>query len=122
MPAAPRILLLEDEPLIAMMMKGWLTELGCVTVGPAYTLESALALIQDGPLDGAILDVAIGNQDCFPAADALRGKGVPFALATGRAPDGLAAAYADAPTLLKPYDYAAVRDILARLLDNHGRP
>ena len=55
-------------------------------------------------------------------ADALRQKGIPFALATGRAPDGLAAAYADAPSLAKPYDFAAVRGVLARLLGNHALP
>ena len=121
MPAVPRVLVLEDEPLIAMMMRGWLTDLGCETVGPAHTVPSALALIEDGPLDGAILDVTIGDQDCFPVADALRHKGIPFALATGRALGSLAASYADAPSLSKPYDFAAVRGVVAELLDSQGR-
>jgi DNA-binding response OmpR family regulator len=121
MPAVPRLLVLEDEPLIALMVRNWLTELGCETVGPAHTVPTALALIKDGPLDGAILDVSIGDQDCSPVADVLRHKGIPFALATGRSPDGLAATYADAPWLSKPYDFAAVRGIVARLLDNHAR-
>jgi DNA-binding response OmpR family regulator len=121
MPAVPRLLVLEDEPLIALMVRNWLTELGCETVGPAHTVPTALALIKDGPLDGAILDVSIGDQDCSPVADVLRHKGSPFALATGRSPDGLAATYADAPSLSKPYDFAAVRGIVARLLDNHAR-
>jgi CheY-like chemotaxis protein len=121
MPAVPRLLVLEDEPLIALMVRNWLTELGCETVGPAHTVPTALALIKDGPLDGAILDVSIGDQDCSPVADVLRHKGIPFALATGRSPDGLAATYADAPSLSKPYDFAAVRGIVARLLDNHAR-
>ena len=122
MPAMPRVLVLEDEPLIAIMVRGWLTELGCETVGPAHTVPSALALIDGGALDGAILDVTIGDQDCSSVADALRHKGIPFALATGRAPDALSAAYADAPSLPKPYDFAAVRGILSRLLDNHALP
>ena len=117
MPAVPRVLVLEDELLIAMMMRGWLTELGCETVGPARTVPDALALIKDGPLDGAILDVTIAGGDCFPVADALRQKGIPFALTTGRAADGLPANYADAPLLPKPYDFAAVRGIVAKLLD-----
>jgi CheY-like chemotaxis protein len=121
MPVVPRLLVLEDEPLIALMVRNWLTELGCETVGPAHTVPTALALIKDGPLDGAILDVSIGDQDCSPVADVLRHKGIPFALATGRSPDGLAATYADAPSLSKPYDFAAVRGIVARLLDNHAR-
>jgi CheY-like chemotaxis protein len=122
MPAAPRVLVLEDEPLIAMMMRGWLTELGCEAVGPAHTVPDALALIDDGPLDGAILDVSIGDRDCSPVADALRQRRIPFALATGRAPDALSAAYADVPSLAKPYDFAAVRGVLARLLGNDAQP
>src|ERR1700704_1508181 len=121
MPAVPRLLVLEDEPLIALMVRNWLTELGCEAVGPAHTVPTALALIEDGPLDGAILDVSIGDQDCSPVADVLRHKGIPFALATGRPRDGLAATYADAPSLSKPYDFAAVRGIVAKLLDNHAR-
>ena len=97
MPAVPRVLVLEDEPLIAMMLRTWLTELGCETVGPAHTVPSALALIEEGPLDGAILDVSIGDQDCSPVAEALRHKGIPFALATGPCTRGLSAAFADAP-------------------------
>jgi CheY-like chemotaxis protein len=120
MPAVPRVLLLEDELLIAMMVRDWLTEIGCATVGPAHTVPSALALIEDGPLDGAILDVSIGSQDCSPVAAALRNKGIPFALATGHALDGLAATYADALSLSKPYDFAAVQTVVAKLLDGHG--
>jgi DNA-binding response OmpR family regulator len=117
MPAVPRLLVLEDEPLIAMMLRNWLAELGYETAGPAYTVQTALSLIEGGPLDAAILDVSIGDQDCSPAADELRRKGIPFALATGRSRDALASAYADAPLLSKPYDFAAVRSIVSGLLD-----
>jgi CheY-like chemotaxis protein len=116
MSSVPRVLVLEDEPLIAMMMQGWLTDLGYETVGPAHTVPSALALIKDGPLDGAILDVSIGSEDSAPVAEALRHKGIPFAFATGRTKDGLAARYADALSLSKPYDFAAVRGVVAELL------
>jgi DNA-binding response OmpR family regulator len=118
MPAVPRVLVLEDEPLIAIMVRGWLTDLGCETVGPAHTVSSALALIEDGPLDGAILDVSIGDHDCAPVAEALRHKGIPFAFATGHAVDGLAA---DALSLSKPYDFAALRGVVAGLLGTHAR-
>ncbi len=122
MPAVPRVLVLEDEPLIAVMMRDWLTELGCETVGPAQTVPSALALIENGPLDGAILDVSIGNQDSSAAADALRSRGIPFAFATGRTGDGLAARYPDAPSLSKPYDFAALRGVVAELLGTPAQP
>jgi CheY-like chemotaxis protein len=121
MPAAPRLLVLEDERLIAMMLRSWLTELGCETIGPAYTVPTALALIEDGHLDGAILDVSIGEDDCSPVADVLRNRGIPFALATGHSRQELAAAFPDAPSLAKPYDFAAVRDVVARLLGARSR-
>src|SRR6267142_6164707 len=106
MPTVPHVLVLEDEPLIALMVREWLTELGCETVGPAHTVPAALALIKNGTLDGAILDVSIGDQNCFPVADALLSKGIPFALATDRAPgDGLPTNYAGALSLSKPYDF-----------------
>jgi DNA-binding response OmpR family regulator len=110
---------LEDEPLIAMMVREWLTELGCETVGPAHTVATAFALIKDGPLNGAILDVTIGKEDCAPVAEALRQEGIPFALATGRAADGLAASYGNALSLPKPYDFAAVSHVVTKLLDSH---
>ena len=97
MPGAPRVLVLEDEPLIAVMMGDWLTELGCEPVGPAHTVPAALALIEGGMLDGAILDMTIGSQDSSAAADALRVRGIPFAFATGRSGDGLTARYPDVP-------------------------
>ncbi|MEJ0098106.1 MAG: response regulator [Bauldia sp.] len=79
----PRILLLDDEPLIAMMVADWLAEIGCETVGPADSVASALGFLDGEPLDGAILDVWLGDEDSFPVADTLRRRGVPFAFATG---------------------------------------
>jgi CheY-like chemotaxis protein len=121
MPAAPRILVLEDERLIAMMLRSWLTELGCETIGPAHTVPSVLAFIEGGPLDGAILDVTIGDQDSSAAADALRHKGIPFAFATGREVEALAARYPDVPSLAKPYDFESLRAVIAELLGTHAR-
>src|SRR5262245_56954989 len=122
MPAVPRVLVLEDEPLIAVMVRGWLTELGCEPVGPAHTVPCALALIERGPLDGAILDVTIGDQDCSAAADALRRRGIPFAFATGRSVEVLASRYPGAPSLSKPYDFTALRAVVAELLGTPARP
>lgn len=121
MPGVPRFLVLEDEPLIAVMVKDWLDELGCETVGPAHTVPAALALIEGGILDAAILDMTIGSQDSSAAADALRVRGIPFAFATGRSGDGMAARYPDVPTLAKPYDFAALRGLVAGLLGSHAQ-
>jgi CheY-like chemotaxis protein len=118
----PRVLVLEDEPLIAVMVRGWLTELGCEPVGPAHTVQSAIALIEGGRLDGAILDVTIGDQDCSAVADSLGHRGIPFAFATGRAVEALAARYPGAPSLSKPYDFAALQGVMAELLGTPARP
>jgi CheY-like chemotaxis protein len=112
----PRVLVLEDEQLIAMMVKEWLDELGCETVGPAATVKKALGLIDAGALDAALLDVSLGNQDCAPVADVLRERGVPFALATGHSGGDLAARYPEALSLPKPYDFAGVQGVVERLL------
>jgi hypothetical protein len=79
-------------------------------------------LIEQGPLHGAILDVSIGDQDCSSVAEALRQKSIPFALATGHVHAGLPGAFAEAPALPKPYDFAAVRAVVAKLIDLPIRP
>ena len=100
----------------------WLTELGCETVGPAQTVPSALAFIEGGPLDGAILDVSIGDQDSSERPMRCGSRGIPFAFATGRDRRRLAARYPDVPSLSKPYDFAALRGVMAELLGTHARP
>jgi DNA-binding response OmpR family regulator len=116
MKSAPRVLVLEDEPLIAIMLVEWLQELGCEVVGPARNVTRALELVGAGGLDAAILDVSIGNEDCAPVADLLQERGVPIAFATGRAPESVSKRHAGALWLAKPYEFQAVRDVLHRLL------
>jgi CheY-like chemotaxis protein len=82
----PRILVLEDEPLIAMMLQGWLEEIDCETIGPAHTVQSALDLLQGARPDGALLDVSLQHgEKCYPVASDLRDRRVPFAFLTGYA-------------------------------------
>ncbi|HEY2137605.1 MAG TPA: response regulator [Xanthobacteraceae bacterium] len=116
----PRVLILEDEPLIAMMLDGWLTELACEPVGPAGSVQAALALIDASRIDGAILDVSVGGHDCFAVADALRDRAVPFVFATGHGSEVIEPRFKDAPTLVKPYDFESLRKVLARLLVRDG--
>jgi DNA-binding response OmpR family regulator len=118
----PRVLILEDEPLIAMMLEGWLTEIACEPVGPAASVQAALVLIDTARIDGAILDVSLGGGDCFAVAAALRDRAVPFVFATGHGSDVIEPRFKDAPTLVKPYDFESLRQVLARLLDRDGRP
>ena len=116
MKSAPRVLVLEDERLIAVLLADWLVELGCETVGPAYTVPQALELIGSHDPNAAILDVSVGKEDCTPAADLLRSRGVPFAFATGRRADEFLSRYPGAPMLAKPYEFETVRSAMRKLL------
>lgn len=80
-----RILLAEDEPLVSMEMEDVILEHGGVPVGPFATLQELMAAIQAGGYDVAILDVRLGREVSFPAADALQSAGVPFVFHSGHA-------------------------------------
>ncbi len=113
----PRVLVVDDEPLIAMMVEEWLTDLQCETVGPAGSAKAALALIEGAELDGAILDVSLNGHDSFAVASALRERAVPFAFATGHASDRIEERFKDAPTLAKPYNFESMRKVVTTLLE-----
>ena len=99
--AGKRVLVLEDEPVVAMLVEDMLIELGCEVVGPAARLEEGMALARDEPLDLAVLDVNLGPTDSFPVAAILAEKAVPFIFATGYGdrPNPFPAA----PIVTKPY-------------------
>lgn len=113
-----RILLVEDETLIAMLVEEMLTDLGCVVVQVARTVEEGLhaAVSGDIAIDAAILDVNIGEQQVFPVADALGERGLPFIFATGYGIDGLAPRYADHAVVAKPFRRAALEQLLRTAL------
>ena len=109
-----RILVVDDEPLIAMMVQEWLAELGCETIGPAHSVQDALDLIGSVTVDGAILDVSLGREDCYPVADALRGLGIPIAFATGHGAGSVPARFHGVLILPKPFAFGAVSDFVAQ--------
>jgi DNA-binding NtrC family response regulator len=111
-----RVLVLDDEPLIAMMVEDWLAELGHETVGPARTVAAAIALIEQGGLDAAILDLSVDGEPSYAVAAILAARSVPFAFATGHGTGRLAAPYDSVPMLGKPFDLDGVRAIVARLV------
>jgi DNA-binding response OmpR family regulator len=117
----PRIFILEDEPLIAAMLRDWLAELGCETLGPAGSVGDALSLISSPVADAAILDVSLPDGDGYEVADELRRLGVPFAFATGYGAWKLAPRFAGALVLSKPFSFEAVRSAIAKLLDNASK-
>jgi CheY-like chemotaxis protein len=111
-PSAARVLVVEDEYMLADALADGLTALGVQVVGPVGGLEEALALAAKSELDGAILDINLGGETVFPLADALAARGVPYVFATGYGRDSIPEPYRGAPILSKPVDVAALKSLL----------
>jgi two-component SAPR family response regulator len=101
--AGCRILVVEDEMLIAVLIEDVLKELGCIIVGLASKLDVALRLARDETMDAAILDVAIRGGYVYPVADLLLARGIPFVLASGYGNWVLPEALREQPRLIKPF-------------------
>lgn len=114
--ALARVLILDDEPLIAMLLHDWLEELGYKPVGPASTVAQAVGIIESDSLDAAILDVSLQKTDCYPVADALKARGIPFTFGTGHVAQAIVPRHADVPVLCKPYDLNALQEMMSKLL------
>ena len=110
--AARRILIVEDETMIAMMVEDFLIELGWDVVGLASSLDRALAMARDADIDAAVLDANLNGQLSFAAADILGERGIPFVFASGYGADGMAGRFGNVPILTKPFH----RDDLDRAL------
>lgn len=115
-----RILVVEDEALIAAMMEEWLSELGCTTIGPAGSVAAAMALLDGTPPDGVILDVSLGRETSYPIADKLTTMGVPFAFSTGHSDSALLPRYQGSLTLSKPFDFDALGRVIATFAKRRG--
>lgn len=98
-----RILVVEDETMIAMILEEILADLGCDVVGPASKLETAIGLARDEVIDAAVLDITIRGGQVFPVADILLGRGIPFILASGYGEWALPEAFQGMPRLQKPF-------------------
>lgn len=112
-----RVLVVEDESLVAMLLETILEDMGCLPVGPASTVDEGLQLVSgDAPLDAALLDVNVAGRQVFPIAEALKARGVPFVFSTGYGEGGLPDEWRGQPTLQKPFTEAAVRDALMKAM------
>ena len=104
--AAPRFMLVEDDPLLGMLIADWLGEFGCIVLGPLGNAKLALeALAREGAtLDGALLDVTLREGgDSYAIADALTLSGIPFVFVTGHGIGELPRRYRQSPLLTKPF-------------------
>jgi len=109
-----RVLIVEDETLVAMLLEDMLADHGCVVAGAATRMPQALEMIGDETLDiqAAVLDVNLAGEPSFPLAERLAAKGVPFVFATGYGAGGLPEAWRDRPTLHKPFSHEDVGRLL----------
>jgi CheY-like chemotaxis protein len=116
-----RVLLVEDEMLVSMLIEGMLDEFGCEVVGPAPTVQAALALIHEQDFDCAILDVNVGGTWVYPVADALKARGCPYAFSTGYGGADLREEDSGAPLLQKPFREADLRSVITRMMASPSR-
>ena len=118
MSGARSILIVEDEPLIAMMLEDFLLSLGHEVSGSCDSVSSALEAVDKGAFDLAILDVNLKGENVWPVATALRAKGTPFVLASGGHVDPPPPEFKNAPMIEKPYTIDRVTPMIEAALTN----
>jgi CheY-like chemotaxis protein len=107
-----RVLIVEDEALIAMMAEDMIDSLGCVVAGIAGTIADAHTTIIEIEFDVAILDVNLNGNNSMGLATTLKQRGTPFAFTTGYGADGIDTEHRDMPVLTKPYSIADLETAL----------
>jgi CheY-like chemotaxis protein len=110
-----RVLLVEDEIMIALLLEEMLAELDFEVVGPVARLDRAVEMAQRQALDVALLDVNLNGKEIYPVAEALAAREVPFVFVTGYGRGTLRAPYCDRPTLQKPFRRDDLRELLAEV-------
>ncbi|MHA6732132.1 response regulator [Devosia sp. A369] len=111
-----RVLVVEDEMLVLLMIEDMLADLGCESVTAAATIDKALASIEEHVFDAAMLDMNLNGDDSVKVADALAARGVPFIYCTGNNSHGMLSDPANTPVLRKPFSFEELTAILTRLL------
>jgi len=105
--AGLRILVVEDEAIIAMLLEDMLADFGCEVVGVVPAIEAALAVVRDQPVDGALLDMNVHGESTVPVAEELAGRAIPFLLVTGYGDRDIdPPVIRTAPRLKKPFSEA----------------
>jgi DNA-binding response OmpR family regulator len=111
--AARRVLIIEDETLIALMLQDMLEDAGLIVAGVAHSFDAGLTMARSADAQLAILDLNLGGMEAYPIADALRSRGIAFIFSTGYRADSLRAEYDAVPKLVKPYQ----QDLLVVAID-----
>jgi len=120
-----RVFVAEDELLIAQLLGKILVSLGCTVIGPVGNLGEALQAIRTNDIDGALLDVQLGESSIYPALDELVQRGIPFVLLTGHGNlVGSPAHLNNAPLLTKPFTLRQLENMMSGTfrIRNQGEP
>lgn len=117
-----RVLVVEDEPFIALALEEMVVELGCTLAGSVAQIADALVLIEAGSVDAAVLDVNLGLEKVDPVADALAALGCPFVFTTGYGRVGVPSAHSDRAVVEKPFSRDDVAAALAAEIGRFGGP
>ncbi len=113
-----RVLVVEDEFLVALGLEDNLRSLGCIVIGPAQSLASAMQMAAREQVDAALLDVNLAGEAVYPAAAILAERGIPFLFCSGYTGGAgrMPAAFTDVPRVAKPYTSKAIAEALGDLL------
>ena len=111
--AGTRVLIVEDEALLIMLVEECLEELGCVVAGTATRLAQAMAMAQDIAADMAVLDINLNGELSYPVAELLLARKIPVVFATGYGTSGLPDGLKNAPVLAKPFRMSQLAAALA---------
>jgi CheY-like chemotaxis protein len=110
--AGRRVLVVEDELMIRMLLDGMLEDIGYTMTAEAGAIDEALTLAKQADFDAAILDVNLNGQPITPVVEVLIERGLPFVFATGYGARGVPEAYRGSPTLQKPFQTEALEQAL----------
>jgi DNA-binding response OmpR family regulator len=113
--AGTRVLLIEDEMLVAMLLEDALAELGCEVVGPIAAIDTARQAIERERFDCALVDINLRGRPAYPLADLLDARGVPFGFVTGYDASGVDREFIRRPILSKPFSTRQLRTVLVGL-------
>jgi CheY-like chemotaxis protein len=108
-------LIVEDEPLVAMLVEDAIAELGLTASGPATRVEKALQLLQERTFAGAILDVNLAGEPVYPVAAVLRERQIPFLFLTGYGEDAIHNDFDKMPIVKKPFTLEQIQSVIRQL-------
>jgi CheY-like chemotaxis protein len=115
--AGLRVLVVEDEGFVALMIEEMLRDLGCEVAASVARLAEAQKVAATAEFDLAVLDVNLDGQQVFPVADILRERNIPLVFSTGYGTSGIPSEFASRPVLSKPFSMAQLQQTIASAIE-----